>query len=238
MHIDSKTLALLAGLALAGCATPEPVSSMLNSSTAADPRLTHGQNAQFFSTSSLVDCAAVAGVSLVSCGSNSFEDTAACMLTAGIAGCGVALGAGYYDQHYRQEYPDTAERHALMAQDVRADTDRVLSRTTAAQEVIADNLQELAALASAEDNPPQDLAVSQSQLSRIDQNLRVLHADQAGMQKRLNQYQKVLQLEQQQTKANSLMAMDIELDLLQNSIDAFTQQLNRLYKQRDASRQP
>lgn len=238
MPIAPKTLVLLAGLALAGCVSHEPSSSMLNSSTAADPRLTHGQNAQYFATSSLVDCAAVAGVSLVSCGSDSFEDTAACMLTAGITGCGVALGAEYYEQHYRQEYPAAAERHALMAQHIRADTHLVLLRTAAAKEVIADNLQELTSLASAKDSQPQDLATSQNPLNRIDQNLNILHSDQAGMQRRLNQYKKVLKHEQQQAKTDSLMAMDIELDLLQDSIDAFTQELNRLYKQRDASKQP
>ena len=77
-------------LVLTGCASTG--SSMLGDSGGgkADPRLTSGADAKFFSTSGYQACAVAAGAGVLACVLSNSGNKAACAVIAGVAACGVA----------------------------------------------------------------------------------------------------------------------------------------------------
>lgn len=62
----------------------------------ADPRLSAGNDAKFFSTSGYQACAVAAGAGVLACALSNSGNKAACAVVAGLAACGVAMGANYY----------------------------------------------------------------------------------------------------------------------------------------------
>ena len=87
--IRARTLfvTVVCGVLLAGC------QNMGGSSV--DPRLTSGDDAQFFSKSGVQACAAGAIAGALACAVSNAGNKAACMAIAAGAGCGVGAGANY-----------------------------------------------------------------------------------------------------------------------------------------------
>src|SRR5690554_226486 len=112
--------AVAGALLLTGCASTG--SSMLSGNqSAADPRLTQGNDAQFFSKSGFQACAAGAVVGVTACMLSGSSNRAQCAVIAGLGACGVAMGANFYLDQRRNEYASTTERLEVMSQDIQAD---------------------------------------------------------------------------------------------------------------------
>lgn len=130
---------LIAGVLLSGCASTGS-NSLGMGAPAPDPRLTQGTDAQFFSKSGYQACAMGAGAAVLACVLGNPGNKAVCMIAAGVAACGVAMGANYYVDQRRSEYADTNQRLQKYNSDVQLDTQKVVMRTATAQQVINDDL--------------------------------------------------------------------------------------------------
>ncbi|MGL5037781.1 MAG: hypothetical protein ACRC6F_08635 [Aeromonas sp.] len=104
-------------LILSGCASTG--SSLLGSKPATDSRLTSDDEAEFFTASGLQACVVAAGAGIGACLLLKAEKKAACSIAAGIAACGVAMGANYYLDNRRAQYSNTGERLQVMSNDRR-----------------------------------------------------------------------------------------------------------------------
>ncbi|PMZ63872.1 hypothetical protein C1X25_27535, partial [Pseudomonas sp. GW247-3R2A] len=153
---------LTGSLLLTGCANTG--SSMLGGSEGADPRLTQGNDAEFFSKSGYQACAVGAGVGILGCALSNSSNKAVCAIAAGITACGVAMGANYYLDQRRSEYSDTTTRLAKMNSDVEQDTQNVIARTATAQQVINDDQAQIAQIKKDIANKKVDKAKAQVQI--------------------------------------------------------------------------
>lgn len=224
---------LASSVLLGGCATTG--SSMVdNSVTSADPRLTQGNDAKFFSTSGLTACAAAAGVGVLACAVSNSGDKTKCMVVAGIAACGVAMGANYYYDHRRSQYANTAERLKVMGDEVRADTEKVAMRTNTLQQVINDDKQRIADLKKAYQAKTIDRAAAQKQLSEVDANLALMRKDLAGMRNKAGEYQKTAELERQNGAGRDIEKIDAEITKMNSKVVALQKEVDGLYSQRSA----
>lgn len=231
----SKTLlsfALIGSLALTGCASTG--SDMLDSSTAADPRLTRGSDAKFFSTSGLTACAAAAGVGILGCAVSNTSDKAQCMIAAGIVGCGVGLGANYYYDQRRSQYANTSERLALMSQDIQADTEKVATRTAVAQQVINDDRERLASIEKAIASKTLDRQAAQREVAQIDNNLAQMRKELDGMRNKVGEYQKTAQLERQNGGGNEVAQVEEQISKMNAKVASLQSEVDSLYSQRSA----
>src|SRR5690554_1589088 len=129
--------AVAGALLLTGCASTG--SSMVSNGSSADPRLTQGNDAQFFSKSGYQTCAAGAAVGVAGCLLSGTSNRTQCAIIAGLGACGVAMGANFYLDQRRNEYASTTERLEVMSQDIQQDTQRVIARTETARQVLADD---------------------------------------------------------------------------------------------------
>lgn len=228
------SIALASTLAIAGCATNQTSSSMLDSSTATDPRLTQGSDAKFFTTSGLTACAAAAGVGILGCAVSGSSNKATCMIAAGIAGCGVGLGANYYYDQRRSEYANTSERLALMSQDVQADTEKVINRTATIQNVIASNREQLTKIERDIASKQLDQSRAQKEISQIDQNIVAMRKDLTGMQKKVTEYQKTAQMERQNGAGSEVNQVEAEIVKMNDKVVSLQREIDGLYSQRSA----
>ena len=103
---------LIAGVLLSGCASTGS-NSLGMGAPAPDSRLTQGTDAQFFSKSGYQACAMGAGAAVLACVLSNPNNKAVCMIAAGVAACGVAMGANYYVDQRRSEYADTMPSELL-----------------------------------------------------------------------------------------------------------------------------
>lgn len=224
---------LASGLVLGGCANTG--SSMVNNSTAsADPRLTQSNDAKFFSTSGLTACAGAAGVGVLACALSNSSDKTKCMVVAGIAACGVAMGANYYYDHRRSQYANTAERLKVMGDEVRADTEKVAMRTNTLQQVINDDKQRIADLQKAYKAKTLDRAAAEKQLAEVDANLVVMRKDLDGMRNKASEYQKTADLERQNGSGAEVAKIEAEIAKMNTRVVALQQEVDGLYSQRSA----
>nr|WP_163501622.1 hypothetical protein [Halomonas socia] len=224
--------AVAGAIMLTGCASTG--SSMLGANQNADARLTQGNDAQFFSKSGYQACAAGAAVGLAGCMLSGTSNHATCMITAGIAACGVAMGANYYLDQRRGEYASTSERLQVMSQDIQKDTQKVVARTQTARQVMAEDRARIERLEQEIANQRVDLAGAERELAAIDSNISILQRDLGNMQRTVKEYEEVAQLERQEASPQEINKIEQEIDVMNQQVLALQQEVDELYNMRSA----
>lgn len=229
------SLMLVASLVLTGCASTG--SSMLGDSNAApaDPRLTSGNDAKFFSTSGYQACAVAAGAGVLACALSNSGNKAACAVVAGLAACGVAMGANYYLDQRRAQYADTTQRLDKMTSDVQLETAKVAQRTDTLQRVINDDKQQIAAIQKDIKAKTLDKAKAQRDIASIDTNIGLMRKDLSNMKTRVTEFEKVAQLERQNGSSQAeVQKVEAEIAKMNTKVVALQQEVDGLYSQRSA----
>ncbi|MCV4284954.1 hypothetical protein [Pseudomonas capsici] len=226
-------LILSFSLVLGGCA--HTGSNMLGETgTAPDPRLTQSADAKFFSTSGLTACAGAAGVGILACAVANPNDKVKCMVVAGIAACGVAMGANYYYDYRRSQYSNTAQRLQLMNDEVKADTDKVALRTATLQQVINDDKGRIADIQKSIQNKTVDKAKAQQEIASVDSNLTQMRKDLDGMRTKVTEYQKTAQLERTNGGGKQVTEIEAEISKMNTKVASLQKEVDGLYSQRSA----
>ncbi|MCR8717110.1 hypothetical protein N027_12770 [Pseudomonas syringae USA007] len=236
-HLPRVMLGLMisVSLVLAGCANNGTGSSMLGGSgTDPDPRLTKSTDSSFFSTSGLTACAAAAGVGILACAVASPSDKVKCMVVAGIAACGVAMGANYYYDYRRSKYSNTAQRLQLMNDDVKADTEKVAQRTYTLQQVINDDKERIAGIQKSIKTKTLDKAKAQQEIASVDSNLAQMNKDLTGMRSKVAEYKKTADLERASNGGTQVTAIDGEISKMNSKVASLQKEVDGLYSQRQA----
>lgn len=223
--------AVAGALLLTGCASTG--STLLGSNQNADPRLTQGNDARFFSKSGYQACAAGAAVGVAGC-LLSGNQKASCLVAAGLTACGVAMGGNYYLDQRRAEYASTTERLAVMSQDIQADTRKVVARTETARRVMADDRARIERLQQEMAEQRVDQAEAKRELAAIDNNIDILRRDLGNMQNTVAEYEEVAQLERQEASPQEIAGVEQEIEVMNKQVLALQQEVDDLYNMRSA----
>ena len=219
-------------LLMTGCANTG--SSMLGEGDGADPRLTQGNDAEFFSKSGYQACAVGAGVGILGCALSNSSNKAVCAIAAGITACGVAMGANYYLDQRRAEYADTTTRLAKMNSDVEQDTQKVIARTATAQQVINDDQAQIAQIKKDIANKKVDKSRAQAQIAGIDSDIARLRKDLANMRTKVTEYSKVADAERSQGTSAEIRQIDMNIQRMNQKVVSLQKEVDALYSQRSA----
>lgn len=207
---------------------------MLGANQSADPRLTQGNDAQFFSKSGYQACAAGAAVGIAGCILSGTSDRTTCMVAAGITACGVAMGANYYLDQRRSEYASTTERLDVMSQEIQKDTQKVAARTETARQVMADDRARIERLELEMAEQRVDQAAAERELAGIDSNIGILRRDLGNMQSKVTEYEKVAELERQEASPQEFDKIEQEINVMNKQVLALQQEVDNLYSMRSA----
>lgn len=215
---------------LTGCASTG--SSMTTNSP--DPRLTQGSTAEFFSKSGYQACAVAAGAGVLACALSNSGNKTACAVVAGLAACGVAMGANYYLDQRRSQYSNTTERLQVMTKDVQADTDKVVARTAVAQQVINDDQQSIAKIKRDIAAKTVDKTKAAAELASVDENISLLKKDLGNMRNKVTEYTKVADAERMQGNSAEIQQVDINILKMNEKVASLQKEVDGLYNQRTA----
>lgn len=233
VKLRTLSAALIGTLILTGCASTG--SSLLQDvTTSADPRLTKSSDAEFFSKSGYQACAAGALTGVLACTLSNSSNKALCAIAAGVATCGVAMGANYYLDQRRSEYANSAERLKVMSDDVREDTRKVQERTQTALQVIADDKKSLARIQTEMKRQALDKAAAQKDLGRIDKNIAVLRKDLDNMNDKVAQYREVSDAERASGNKRQAGKLDEEIKKMNAQVASLQGEVDMLFEQRSA----
>jgi len=219
-------------LLMTGCANTG--SSMLGEGDGADPRLTQGNDAEFFSKSGYQACAVGAGIGILACALSNSNNKTVCVVAAGITACGVAMGANYYLDQRRAEYADTSTRLAKMNSDVEQDTQKVIARTATAQQVISDDQAQIAQIKKDIANKKVDRNKAQAQIAGIDSDIARLRKDLANMRTKVTEYSKVADAERSQGTSAEIRQVDMNIQKMNQKVVTLQKEVDALYSQRSA----
>lgn len=222
---------LTGSLLLGGCASTG--SSMLDTGKT-DPRLTQGNDAQFFSKSGYQACAVGAGVGILTCALSNSSNKAVCAVAAGITACGVAMGANYYLDQRRSEYADTGQRLSKMNSEVQQDTQNVIARTETAQQVINDDQVRIAQIKQAMASKKLNAEKAKTDLAEIDNNIAIMRKDLTNMRNKATEYAKVAQRERQDGAGVEIKQVDASIAKMNQKVAALQKEVDGLYNQRSA----
>ncbi|WP_409520199.1 hypothetical protein [Pseudomonas sp.] len=228
------SLMMAACLVLTGCASTG--SSMLGDSGGkADPRLTSGADAKFFSTSGYQACAVAAGAGVLACVLSNSGNKAACAVIAGVAACGVAMGANYYLDQRRTQYADTTQRLNAMTGEVQKENAKVVERSNTLQRVIADDKQQIADIQKSIKAKTLDKAKAQQEIANVDTNIGLMRKDLGNMKSRVTEFEKVAKLERDGGASPAeVQKVEAEIAKMNNKVVALQQEVDGLYNQRSA----
>ncbi|MGO4999935.1 hypothetical protein [Oceanisphaera sp. W20_SRM_FM3] len=224
------TLLMAGSVVLSGCASTG--SDHVNGQ--ADPRLTSGNDAKFFSKSGFQACAVGAGAGVLACALSNSGNKAQCAVIAGIAACGVAIGANYYLDQRRAQYANTNERLHLMSQDIKQDSAQVVARTATVQQVISDDKATLARIEQDMKNKTADQAKVKQEIAAIDQNIGLMRRDLANMQKKVANYEEVARQERSSGAGQDVAEVEVEIAQMIAKVNNLEQEVDGLYNQRSA----
>ncbi|NLY27707.1 MAG: hypothetical protein GX049_09185 [Alcaligenaceae bacterium] len=227
--LTAATLVLT--LFISGCAS---TGSAMLSGPSADPRLTQGNDAQFFSKSGYQACAAGAAVGVLGCLVSNSSNKAVCAIAAGIAACGVAMGANYYLDYRRNEYANTSERLSVMTQDVKADTEKVIARTTTMQAVIKDDEARLASIQRQMKAQALDAEKAKKELASVDKNLNFMQEEVKKIQNKVEQYREVAVNERAAGNTQQVRNLEKQISEMDKRTVALKENIDSLYNQRNA----
>lgn len=228
-------LMMAASLVLSGCASTG--SSLLGDNTpgTVDSRLTTGSDAKFFSTSGYQACAVAAATGILACTLSNSGNKAACAIVAGVAACGVAMGANYYLDERRAKYSDTTERLSAMNTEVQQETAKVAERTSTLQRVIADDKQQIASIQQSIKAKTVDKAKAQQDIASIDKNIVRMRKDVDNMKARVTEFEKVAKLERESgSNQADVQKVEAEISKMNTKVASLQQEVDGLYSQRSA----
>lgn len=216
-------------LALAAC---ETTSSGSAGQPGADPRLANSSQARFFSKSGLQACAGGALAGILACELSNTRDKGRCRLAAGVAGCGVGIGANYYLDHQRAQYARAEDRLDATIADVRQDNQQLQALSDTARSVIEDDKRKIARIR-------QDIAANtlqreqaQKQLTEIDANTAYLNKTLADVRAKQQQWQEVADAERR--SGAKVDGLDAEINRMQKQVASLELEIDQLYQQRSA----
>ncbi|WP_455818627.1 hypothetical protein [Pseudomonas cerasi] len=241
MKIFSRSATCLlvsATLLLSGCAN---TGSSLLSGTKADPRLTSGEQAQFFSASGAQGCGvgaltgALAGAGIGALAGNGKKALVGAAI-GGAAGCAVGMTANYYLDSLKKDYATTAARLQAMGTDIRKDTVAVDKTSTAMKQVISDNQATLTQISIQKDKAGFDKASANKQLAQVDANIKEMKSQIKVMKDKDAAYKVALQgqVVGDKTDKKNLAALNKEYTQLNSKIAALETEANGLFNQRQA----
>ncbi|SAI39073.1 lipoprotein [Bordetella ansorpii] len=186
-NLRRVSLALAVAMALNGCASTG--SSLLGGESQLDPRLTQGNDAQFFSRSGFEACGAAAVVGVAACMlAGTAEKRATCAIAAGIAACGIAMGTNYYLDQRRAQYKTSNELLGAMTNDVQQDTQKLQQRSATLQDVIGTQQQKLVELNVDIAQGRIDQAAAKKRLAGIDENIAYIKKEQDKIDSKISSY--------------------------------------------------
>lgn len=200
--------------------------------SSADPALTKGHSAEFFSKSAWQACATGAAVSGLGCVLLGGK-TATCLISAA-AGCGVAMGVNYYMDAKRAEYANEQDRLDAYIADVRRNTAEVRAVSESAQAVLDKNQQTLTNLNKQIANQSVDKANAQKQLSEIDANISYLN-DKLVLMKEAERDWHNLSLKEQNSGMPTAQ-LNAQIAQMNKEIAVLEKQIDIIAKQRSAVR--
>ncbi|MCB1653134.1 MAG: hypothetical protein KDI41_04040 [Pseudomonadales bacterium] len=217
---------LTGSLLLGGCAS--------TGSSMVDPRLTQSSDAQFFSKSGYQACAMGVGTGVLACVLADSGNKTVCMIAAGVTACGVAMGANYYLDQRRSEYSNTSERLQKYNSDVQLDTQKVVSRTATAQQVIKDDQAQIAQIKRDLASKKIDQAQAKKQIAMVDGNIAQLRQELDNMRVKVKGYNDVVQAERAQGNAPELKQIDANISKMNEKVASLQKEVDGLYSQRSA----
>lgn len=227
------SFSVASALFLTGCASTG--SSLMNLGTSdADPRLTEGNDAEFFNKSGYQACAVGAVAGVLGCMVSNSSNRATCMIAAGIAACGVAMGANYYLDQRRSEYASTSERLTAMSQDIQADTRKVIERTEIARQVMADDRARIERLEQEIAEKRVDREAARRELAAIDDNISILRKNLSNMERRVAEYEEVAELERKEGSPEKIIQIEQEIDEMNQRVLTLQQEVDDFYNLRSA----
>jgi len=196
---------LICGVLLAGCQNM--------GGGGVDPRLTSGDEAQFFSKSGLQACAAGAVAGALACAVSNASNKAACMAIAAVAGCGVGAGANYLLDSRRAKYANNEQRIDSFIEDVKSDNQKLQTRIQSISVVLKENEQTLRTLQAQLANKQIDQKKAKEQLDQINANKVYLEKQLADINARIDGYQEIIDKE----KASGVQTRKLQSQLSQLS---------------------
>jgi uncharacterized protein YceH (UPF0502 family) len=225
---SSKKLATLGLLlALAGCQT-----TGTSTTAPADPRLANSSSAQFFSKSGFQACAGGALVGILACQLGNPSDKNTCMLAAGIAGCGVGMGANYYMDNQRSKYANAEDRLDATIADVRKDNQELQALSDTARSVIADDKRKIEQLKKDIASNKVQRTQAQQQIADIDANTNYLKKTLADVRSKQQEWVKVAAAERNSGARTD--TLDAEINKMQKQVAQLESEIDQLYQQRSS----
>ena len=160
-----------------------------------DPRLTSGEDAQFFSKSGLQACAAGALAGVLACAVSNSGNKGACMAIAAVAGCGVGAGANYLLDSRRAKYANNEQRIDSFIEDVKSDNQKLQTRIQNISVVLKENEQTLKTMQQQLASKQLDQKKAKEQLDQINANKAYLEKQLADINSRIDGYQEIIDKE-------------------------------------------
>jgi len=232
--LDQRMKWVVLGLALVltGCQTTGTTPAA--NQAPVDPRLANSSSAQFFSKSGWQACAGGAVVGMLACQLGNPSKKAQCMVAAGLAGCGVGMGANYYLDNQRSQYANAEDRLDATIADVRKDNQELQMLSDTARSVIADDKRKIEQI-------KQDIAANkvqsvqaQKQIAEIDANTAYLKKSLADVRSKQQEWTKVAAAERNNGARTD--TLDAEIGKMQKQIAQLESEIDQLYQQRSSIR--
>ena len=230
-----RTAAALLLVIVSGCAATGGYSGGTGTygaagGTAPDPRLV--QQGRFFSRSGFQACAVGGGGAFLLTTLIEGKVTRNAII-AGVATCGVAMGANYYLDVRRSQYANNEQRLNAYIRDVRNDNARLASLIATTNQVIAESKTAIdhvkAQLAAGQIS----MAQANRQLAKVDSDRAYLHSTLAKLRYKQQEYQKTAAAERRQGVDTA--ALDAEIRTMQQQVDQLEYQLVQLNDYRTLS---
>lgn len=219
-NIRNSCAAVLSLVLLAGCAGI--------TSYGVDPRLTQGDDSDYFTKSGVQACAAGAAAGALACLVSNSGNKAACMAIAAVAGCGIGAGVdALIDQRRKQAASKEQYLNSLIA-DVQNDNQKMAERISTFDQVISENSKTLAALQTAVANKTVDQKKATADLAQLTRNKEYMEKQLAGMNKRIAEWNEAASAVQQEgVNPQQLRQQISELEARKASL---TQSLAKAYE--------
>lgn len=205
MRTRTLFVTLVCGVLVAGCQNM--------GGGGVDPRLSSGDDAQFFSKSGLQACAVGAVAGALACAVSNSGNKAACMAIAAVAGCGVGAGANYLLDSRRAKFSNNEQRIDSFIEDVKSDNQKLQTRIQNISVVLKENQQTLKTMQQQLASKQIDQRKAKEQLDQINANKAYLEKQLADINARIDGYQEIIDKE----KASGVQTRRLQSELAQLS---------------------
>jgi hypothetical protein len=227
--IRNVTAVVVAGSLLAACNTKSIMPQ--SSATPAEQQLR--SESKVFNRSGMEACLIAGGASALLM--YLIEKDSQKVITAGVVGCGVGVGANYYLQQRRQQYANDEQRLQQMIADVRADNERLGRIIQSAEEVVSEDQKKIEDIERAYQQKQITMEQARREMQSVDDNQAYLEQTLANLKKREAEWLQVAEAERAHQSPADMAAMDQEIDQLQDQIASLESDLEILVNRRSVS---